>query len=164
MITPMIEIRNAEFPKDADEVNRLFREYADSLGVDLGFQNFDDEVTSLPGKYAPPGGRLLLAWKGDDVLGCIALRPLQDTTCEMKRLYVRPQARGMQLGRKLAGRLCDEARAAGYTRMCLDTLPTMATAQGLYRSMGFEPIDPYVFNPIEGTRFLALALDKAAVD
>lgn len=154
----VIDIRNAEFPQDADEVHRLFREYADSLGVDLGFQNFDDEVTSLPGKYTPPSGRLLLAWKGDDALGRIALRPLQGSTCEMKRLYVRPQARGMQLGRMLARRLCEEARAAGYTRMCLDTLPTMATAQGLYRSMGFEPIDPYVFNPIEGTKFLALML------
>jgi len=160
----MIDIRNAEFPKDAGEVNQLFREYADSLGVDLGFQNFDDELTSLPGKYAPPGGRLLLAWKGDEVLGCIAMRPLQGTTCEMKRLYVRPQARGMQLGRKLAARLCDEARIAGYARICLDTLPSMAPAQSLYRSMGFEPIAPYVFNPIEGTRFLALALDKAAAD
>ena len=154
----MLEIRNALFPQDADEVHTLFREYADSLGVDLGFQRFDDEVASLPGKYAPPAGRLLLAWQGDEVLGCIALRPLQDTSCEMKRLYVRPQARGMQLGRRLAERLCQEARAAGYTRMCLDTLPTMATAQGLYRSMGFEPIEAYVFNPIEGTKFLALAL------
>lgn len=154
----MIDIRNAVFPNDADEVCRLFREYADSLGVDLGFQNFDDEVTSLPGKYSPPAGRLLLAWRDDEVLGCVALRPLHGTTCEMKRLYVRSQARGVQLGRKLAERLCEEARAAGYTRMCLDTLPTMAAAQGLYRSMGFEPIEPYVFNPVEGTKFLALSL------
>ncbi|RDS82906.1 GNAT family N-acetyltransferase [Dyella monticola] len=154
----MLDIRHAVFPQDAGEVYRLFREYADSLGVDLGFQRFDDEVASLPGKYAPPAGRLLLAWQGNEVLGCVALRPLHEKSCEMKRLYVRPQARGMQLGRKLAERLCEEARAAGYTRMCLDTLPSMATAQGLYRSMGFEPIEPYVFNPIEGTKFLALVL------
>ena len=154
----MIDIRPAAFPDDSDDVYRLFREYADSLGVDLGFQNFDDEVTSLPGKYAPPAGRLLLARQGNDVLGCVALRPLDGTSCEMKRLYVRPQARGMQLGKKLTERLCQEAREAGYTRMCLDTLPSMAAAQGLYRSIGFEPIEPYVFNPIEGTKFLALML------
>lgn len=86
----MIDIRHAVFPDDANEVYRLFREYADSLGVDLGFQNFDDEVTSLPGKYASPAGRLLLAWQDDEVLGCVALRLLQGSTCEMKRLYVRP--------------------------------------------------------------------------
>lgn len=154
----MIDIRPAAFPDDSDDVYRLFREYADSLGVDLGFQNFDDEVTSLPGKYAPPAGRLLLARQGNDVLGCVALRPLDGTSCEMKRLYVRPQARGMQLGKKLTERLCQEAREAGYTRMCLDTLPSMEAAQGLYRSMGFEPIEPYVFNPIDGTKFLALML------
>lgn len=154
----MIDIRPAVFPDDGDDVYRLFREYADSLGVDLGFQNFDDEVTSLPGKYAPPAGRLLLARQGNDVLGCVALRPLDGASCEMKRLYVRRQARGMQLGKKLTERLCQEAREAGYTRMCLDTLPSMEAAQGLYRSMGFEPIEPYVFNPIDGTKFLALML------
>jgi len=154
----MTEIRPAELPRDLDEVRALFREYARSLGVDLEFQGFEAEVATLPGKYAPPAGRILLAWRGTDVLGCIALRPIDADTCEMKRLYVRPQARGEQLGRRLAERVCEEARAAGYSRICLDTLPTMGAAQALYQSLGFRPIEAYVFNPIPGTRFLALDL------
>jgi ribosomal protein S18 acetylase RimI-like enzyme len=152
------DIRPAELPRDLDEVRSLFREYADSLGVDLGFQHFADEVADLPGKYRPPAGRLLLAWRGAEAVGCVALRPLDATTCEMKRLYVRPIARGGQLGRRLAERICHEAREAGYSKICLDTLPTMASAQALYRSLGFVAIEPYVFNPIPGTQFLALDL------
>jgi ribosomal protein S18 acetylase RimI-like enzyme len=151
----MTDIRPAAFPRDLDVVRALFREYADGLGVDLAFQGFEEEFASLPGKYAPPKGRLLLAWHGETAVGCIALRPLDATACEMKRLYVRPAARGEQLGRALAERICAEARAAGYARICLDTLPTMAAAQALYRSLGFVPVEPYVFNPIAGTRFLA---------
>ena len=151
----MTVIRPAEFPRDLEVVRALFREYAGSLGVDLAFQGFEDELASLPGKYTPPMGRLMLAWHGDTAVGCVALRPLDAAACEMKRLYVRPAARGERLGRKLAERICAEARAAGYTRICLDTLPTMAAAQALYRSLGFVPIEPYVFNPIAGTQFLA---------
>jgi len=154
----MIDIRAAVFPDDADEVRSLFREYAQSLGIDLGFQDFEAELAGLPGKYAPPAGRLLLACSGRDVLGCVALRPLHGTACEMKRLYLRPRARGAQLGRRLAQRICGEAREAGYKSICLDTLPTMAAAQQLYRELGFMPTEPYVFNPIAGTKFLALDL------
>ncbi len=154
----MTDIRPAEFPRDLDVVRELFREYAAGLGVDLAFQGFDAELQALPGKYAPPRGRLLLAWHGITAVGCIALRPLDATSCEMKRLYVRPAARGEQLGRTLAERVCAEARTAGYARICLDTLPTMSAAQALYASLGFVPIEPYVFNPIAGTKFLALDL------
>jgi ribosomal protein S18 acetylase RimI-like enzyme len=115
-------------------------------------------LAELPGKYQPPAGRLLLAWNGERAVGSIALRPLDADTCEMKRLYVRPEARGEQLGRRLVERLCREAREAGYSRICLDTLPTMVSAQSLYESLGFVPIEPYVFNPIPGTKFLALGL------
>ena len=154
----MAEIRPAKVPGELDAVRELFREYANSLGVDLSFQEFEGELDALPGKYAPPSGRLLLAWRSERAVGCVALRALDRNTCEMKRLYVRREARGMQLGRKLAERICDEARQAGYARICLDTLPEMASAQALYQSLGFVPIKPYVFNPIEGTQFLALEL------
>ncbi len=152
-----IVIRPAR-PHDLDAVRALFVEYAASLDVDLGFQDFDAELASLPGKYAPPAGRLLVAWRGDDAVGCIAMRALADGDCEMKRLYVRPSTRGSGLGRRLAERIVDEARDAGYRRMLLDTLPTMAGAQRLYAALGFVPIAPYVFNPVPGTKYLALTL------
>lgn len=154
----MIDIRPAELPRDLGEARSLFREYAESLGIDLDFQGFEAEVAALPGKYEAPAGQLLLAWSGTDAVGCVALRPLDGASCEMKRLYVRPQARGEQLGRRLAERICQEAREAGYSRICLDTLPTMASAQNLYQSLGFRSIEPYIFNPVPGTKFLALDL------
>lgn len=154
----MTDIRPAELPRDLEVVRALFEEYAESLGIDLAFQGFERELAELPGKYQPPAGRLLLAWNGERAVGSIALRPLAERTCEMKRLYVRPEARGEQLGRRLAERICQEAREAGYARICLDTLPMMAAAQSLYESLGFAPVAPYVFNPIPGTKFLALDL------
>jgi GNAT superfamily N-acetyltransferase len=154
----MIEIRPAEFPRELSIVRELFREYADGLGVDLCFQHFDDELATLPGSYAPPTGRLLVALRDEDPVGSVALRRIDATSCEMKRLYVRPRARGEQLGRGLAERICADARDAGYARICLDTLPSMISAQRLYASLGFEPIAPYVFNPIAGTQYLALVL------
>lgn len=154
----MTAIRDAEFPRDLAQVRTLFQEYADGLGVDLCFQDFANELATLPGKYARPSGALLLAWREAELLGCVALRPLENNDCEMKRLYVRPQARGEALGRRLVEHLCQQARAAGYRRICLDTLPTMAAAQTLYRSLGFKPIEPYVFNPIAGVAYLALEL------
>ena len=154
----MLDIRPATTPADLGVARTLFREYADQLGVDLCFQGFEQELASLPGKYAPPGGRLLLAWNGDTPLGCVALRALDDGACEMKRLYVRDAARGTGLGRLLAERICAEARAAGYMRMRLDTLPTMTAAQGIYRGLGFREIAAYVFNPVPGVRYLELAL------
>jgi GNAT superfamily N-acetyltransferase len=154
----MTDIRPAELPRDLEVVRSLFEEYANGLGVDLAFQGFERELADLPGKYQPPAGRLLLAWNSDRAVGSIALRPLDTRTCEMKRLYVRPEARGERLGRRLVERLLQEAQGAGYSRICLDTLPMMASAQSLYESLGFVPVEPYVFNPIPGTKFLALDL------
>lgn len=152
----MIEIRAAAIPAEIPIVRELFREYADGLGIDLCFQDFEAELASLPGKYAPPRGRLLLAFDDGAAVGCVALRPIELETCEMKRLYVRPDVRGQHVGRLLAERICDEARAAAYRRICLDTLPAMTSALALYASLGFQPIEPYVFNPIEGALFLGL--------
>lgn len=154
----MTDIRAAQFPRDLAVVRSLFREYADSLGVDLGFQDFDAELNALPGRYAAPAGRLLIAWRDADPIGCVALRPLAAGDCEMKRLYLRPAARGEGLGRRLTEAICRQARDAGYARICLDTLPTMRSAQALYRSMGFVTIEAYVYNPIAGTQYLALTL------
>lgn len=154
------EIRLARFPEDLEIVRTLFHEYAAAIGIDLGFQGFEAELAGLPGKYQSPAGRLMLAWRGDQVLGCVALRPLTHDDCEMKRLYVRPAARGDALGRALAENICAEARAAGYARICLDTLSTMSAALKLYAALGFRDIAPYVFNPIPGARFLALELAR----
>ena len=154
----MIEIRPAALPADLSVVRRLFREYAEGLGIDLAFQGFEHELAGLPGKYAPPKGRILLAWRRDEPVGCVALRPVNEDTAEMKRLYVRPDVRGEQLGRRLAERICDEARDAGYARICLDTIPSMAAAVALYTSLGFRPTEPYVFNPVPDALFLARAL------
>jgi GNAT superfamily N-acetyltransferase len=151
-------IQDAHFPDDVDIVRTLLREYAAALPVDLDFQDFEAEVATLPGKYARPRGRLLLARDGNRVLGCIGMRPLAGNDCEMKRLYVRPGARGLNLGRLLVERLLDEARNAGYTRMFLDTLPTMETAQRLYAQLGFEETEAYVFNPVAGTKYMVRML------
>jgi ribosomal protein S18 acetylase RimI-like enzyme len=152
----VIEIRPADLPGDLPVARQLFREYADGLGIDLCFQDFETELATLPGKYAPPAGRLMLAWSGTEAVGCVALRPIDDRSCEMKRLYVRPEVRGRQLGRRLAQRICDEARLAGYRRICLDTLPSMSAAVRLYTELGFRSVAPYVYNPIEGAIFLGL--------
>jgi ribosomal protein S18 acetylase RimI-like enzyme len=141
---------------DLDVVRELFTEYAASLGIDLSFQGFDDELTTLASFYE----LILIAHEGDRAAGCVALRRLDDTTCEMKRLYIRPEFRGHNLGRTLAERIIDEARHRGYTRMRLDTLPTMTAAIPLYKSLGFVEIAPYRFNPIEGTKFMELRLSS----
>lgn len=153
-----VHLLPARFPDDAERVRAIFREYAESLGFDLGFQDFDAELADLPGKYAEPAGCVLLAVDGDAVLGCVALRPSGPGVAEMKRLYVRPGLRGLNLGRRLAEAVCDFARAAGYERIRLDTLADMAAARGIYASMGFVPTAPYVFNPIEGAIFLERVL------
>jgi ribosomal protein S18 acetylase RimI-like enzyme len=154
----MIEIRPARLPEDLPRVGALFREYQRSLGIDLCFQDFEVELATLPGRYAPPRGRLLLAWDGAAAVGCAALRPLDDGSCEMKRLYVQPGVRGQHLGRRLAERICDEAREAGYARICLDTLPGMSAAIALYMALGFTATAPYAHNPIDGALFLAREL------
>lgn len=140
-------------------VQALFREYAASLQVALDFQGFDREVAGLPGDYAPPRGALLVARTERTVVGCIALRPLEGATAEVKRLYVRPEHRGGGLGLRLVEALLDEARRKGYRRLRLDTLPDMEAAQALYERLGFREIPPYTTNPVPGARFLELVLD-----
>jgi putative acetyltransferase len=154
----MYTIREAQIAADIAHVRELFLEYQSTLGVDLCFQGFAEELASLPGNYARPAGRLLLASNGSSVLGVVALRPILSADCEMKRLYVRSSGRGAGLGRQLTEALIKEARLAGYNRVLLDTLPTMAEAQSLYRSMGFVEIPAYCHNPIAGTRYMALNL------
>ena len=151
-------IRNADGAADVATARALFEEYQQSLGFSLCFQNFDAELAGLPGAYAPPEGRLLLAFAGGEPAGCIALRKIGEEICEMKRLWVRPAFRGTGLGRRLAESLMAEARAAGYRRVRLDTLPSMAAAQSLYLSLGFTDIAPYNDHPIEGTRFMEATL------
>ena len=141
-----------------DTAQALFLEYAAALGVDLCFQGFDEELATLPGAYARPAGRLLVARLDDEVAGCVALRPAGAGVCEMKRLYVRPAARGSGIGRALATAVIEAAQEQGYERMRLDTLPQMVEAQPLYESLGFREIEPYYDSPVSGTRFLELAL------
>jgi putative acetyltransferase len=153
-----VKLSTAQDSTEVEEARALFREYADATGVDLCFQNFAEELATLPGDYAPPAGRLILAHEDAEAAGCVALRRVDDATCEMKRLYVRPAFRRTGLGRTLAERIVAEARAAGYERMRLDTLPSMRSAIALYRSLGFREIPAYRFNPVEGALYMELEL------
>jgi ribosomal protein S18 acetylase RimI-like enzyme len=140
-------------------VRELFLEYAQSLGFSLCFQSFDKELAELPGEYAPPRGRLLVAEYGGELAGCVALHPLQETVCEMKRLYLRPQFRGKGLGRILAETIISEARSIGYSAIRLDTVePVMKDAVAIYRRLGFQEIPPYCANPIAGALYMELKL------
>jgi ribosomal protein S18 acetylase RimI-like enzyme len=184
----LVRIVSAEDNCTRERVSALFREYAETLRGDLSFQNFEHEVATLPGDYAPPGGRLLLAALDETgaalssaaaaaerrvspaspappeppppatYVGCVGLRRIDDETCEMKRLYVRPQYRGFGIGRKLAQAAIESARAIGYRRMRLDTLPQMGQAQALYRNCGFREIPPYRYNPLAGALYFELVL------
>lgn len=141
-----------------DIARALFREYADSIGIDLCFQNFETELLTLPGAYGPPGGRILLARAGAGFEGCVALRPIAGDICEMKRLFVRPGLRGTGTGRRLALAIMQAGRELGYRRMRLDTLATMDAAVSLYRSLGFREIPQYTSNPICGALFFEARL------
>lgn len=153
-----IRIAPASGAEDMRVLAELFRGYAASLPVDLDYQDFDDELAALPGKYAPPKGALLLARDADGALGCVGLRALAEGVCEMKRLYLLPAARGLGLGRALADAVVAEARRLGYRELRLDTLPTMTRAIAMYEQMGFERIEPYYRPTPPGTVFMALKL------
>lgn len=155
---PTLRVVAAESQAQLETIRELFREYADSIEIDLCFQNFAEELAGLPGKYAPPAGRLLLALVGGEAAGCVGLRPLADTVCEMKRLYVRPAFRGRGAGRTLVRATIAAAEAAGYRQMRLDTLATMREAIALYQSMGFRQTGPYCANPSPHAVFMALDL------
>lgn len=146
-------------PGDVPDVRALLREYEAAIGVSLCFQSFEEELAGLPGAYAPPRGRLLLAHDAGGLAGCVALRPMADGAAEMKRLYVRPAFLGRGLGRALAEQIVGEARAAGYRTLRLDTLPTMTRAHALYRSLGFREVPAFTTNPVQGTLYFELSLD-----
>lgn len=152
------EISEVDWSSAAGEVRELLREYQGALGVDLCFQDFEREVTELPGDYAQPRGTFLLAALRGETVGCAALRPLSDESCEMKRLYVRPAARGTGLGRALALRIVDEATRRGYRSIRLDTMPLMTNAIALYRALGFREIPAYRHNPVPGALYFELTL------
>ena len=157
---PPLAIAVASSAEDMETARQLFQEYAASLDIDLSFQDFGEELRSLPGEYAFPGGRLILAWHGDEAAGCVALRRFTRTTCEMKRLFVRPQFRGLGIGRQLAEEVIRQAQRMGYRRMVLDTIGSMRTAIWLYISLGFTEILSYRYNPVPGARFFSLDLDR----
>lgn len=141
-----------------EEVKNLFLDYAGSLSVDLDFQDFTTELNTLPGKYAPPDGAIILALVNEKIAGCVALRNIDEGICEMKRLYVRDAYRGLRIGKSLIETIIKVAMNLNYDYMRLDTLSTMTKAQSLYRSLGFYDIEPYVFNPIKDARFMELKL------
>lgn len=154
----MTIIRHASFPDDTEAVFDIWREFIATAPVDLTYQGNDAEFTTLPGKYAAPGGGVLLADRGGDIVGCIAFRRVDADLCEMKRLYVRPEARGLQLGHMLVARLIQETRSAGYREIRLDVMAKSQAARRLYAEFGFAPAEPVSFNPVPGASFLGLGL------
>ena len=154
----MLKIKKAETIEEIEIIRKLFLEYARSLDFDLCFQNFNEELASLPGEYSSPDGILFLAYWNDEPVGCIALRKLEKNICEMKRLYVKNFQRGKNIGGALTQELITEAIKIGYEKMRLDTVPSMQTAQKLYRLLGFYNIEPYRANPVEGAICMELNL------
>lgn len=161
---PQIDLSSSVAPAELESVREIFREYAKGLGVDLCFQDFESELATLPGEYAPPRGALLLAKVDGKLAGCCALRPMDaadyPNAAEMKRLYVRRAFRGLGLGRQLADSALDAARQGGYSSVLLDTLDDMEAARALYEGLGFEEIPPYYHNPIPGAHYLKVDLDR----
>ncbi len=158
MSGPDLLIHPAGGDLDMDRIRALLREYAAAPGIDLCFQNFDHELASLPGRYSPPYGALLIAMSGEEAAGCVALRQLENEICEMKRLFVRSNFRGSGLGRRLALAIIDAARERGYKRIRLDTLPVQQEAHRLYESLGFYDIGPYYNSSIAESRFMEMML------
>jgi ribosomal protein S18 acetylase RimI-like enzyme len=156
----MLSIKRMSSEQEVQQVRELFWEYAASLGFDLDFQDFENELAGLPGEYTPPTGGLLLAIEEGQIAGCVALRKISGKTCEMKRLYVRTEFRGKGIGRRLAQDIIEEARKNGYVRLRLDTVPSMREAACLYRTLGFKEIGPYRYNPIRGALFMELSLEE----
>ena len=155
----MLRLTQASSKSDIEHARTLFQEYEASLGISLCFQNFEQELANLPGDYAPPRGRLLLAQEFEQVMGCVALRPLAPLTCEMKRLFVRPEYRARGLGRVLVEAIIEEARKIGYAHLRLDTIADrMDRAVALYKSIGFVEIPPYRNNPVDSATFMELDL------
>lgn len=155
VILKFIEANDLE---NLENVKILFTEYSNSLNIDLCFQDFNNELKTLPGKYKKPSGSLILAFVDENLAGCVALKKLEDDVCELKRLYVRDKFRGLKIGKILLEEIVKEAKKIGYTYMRLDTLPSMKSAQGLYEKIGFYDINPYTYNPIEGARYMELKL------
>jgi len=153
-----IRIKHGAGNSDLDAVRILFQEYADSLAFDLSFQDFEEELESLPGRYASPEGCLFVAENQDGIVGCVAVRKIEGGVCEMKRLFIRPEYRGTGIGRKLAMEIIRTSIRLGYSRMRLDTTPSMNAATSLYRSLGFYDTAPYCYNPVPGAVYLELDL------
>lgn len=156
----VLRLEEATTPADLDLVRALWREYQRAIGVDLCFQGFERELETLPGAYARPGGRILVAREGEDPAGCGALRPLETGIAELKRMWVRPAFRGRKAGRLVAEALVEAARAEGYRAIRLDTLGTMREARALYRSLGFREIPAYYGNPLPDVVYMELALRR----
>lgn len=162
MTSKTITIQPPQGDADLAAVKALFREYAESLGFSLAFQGFDQEMASFPAKYAPPQGGLLLAMVDGEAAGAVGVWQQAPGICEMKRLYVRPQFRGLDLGRRLAVAVVEEGRRLGYRAMRLDTLRTMVAARGLYASMGFVEVEPYYHNPMAEVVYMELPLSGSS--
>ena len=154
----MTQIISAQTKVHYQYARNLFVQYAETLGFDLEFQGFSRELAALPGKYAPPGGCILLAEFCGKMVGCVALRPLENKICEMKRLFVIPAYRGRDIGRTLASSVIDRAREMGYEKMRLDTIESMKAAKRLYRSLNFRTIQAYCYNPLENPSYMELDL------